>query len=158
MPDMITHDSPLLSLPGEIREMIYDYVFMDPYTHAPKTDILLQRVLHSSPLRCVSKLLRADTAKCYAHAEKLYDERRKQMVQSLYEYYGENEEEIASKKGAWYVWRLGNAKHDFVKLCKHACAEEKKEGEVGCYMCSDPAHQKCFECGRNLFMQYFCET
>ncbi|CAK3900484.1 Hypothetical predicted protein [Lecanosticta acicola] len=158
MSDPATHESPFLSLPGEMREMIYAFVFMDPYTQAGPMDSLVQRVPHSSSLRCVSRALHQDTARCYDNALKLYDGKRQGMVEGLVKYYEDNTPEMIAKVGVGKCIALLSEKTGDGKLCRHECARRKREGEMGCYMCEDPAHRECFECGRNLLIPFFCLT
>ncbi|EME48456.1 hypothetical protein DOTSEDRAFT_29895 [Dothistroma septosporum NZE10] len=145
-----------LSLPPELRDMIYDLVFT---TSSPpqKSITLLNRVPGSLSLRLTNSFIAHESDRSYLKASTRYDTVRQDLISDTVTYY----DRIATRV---YITGIDPAQasitnHHNLALslchpnprCKHACAKK------GCYMCSDPKHQSCFDCGRNLAVALYCD-
>ncbi|KXT07468.1 hypothetical protein AC578_526 [Pseudocercospora eumusae] len=135
----------LNSLPTELQSMICEHLFEDTSDNA--LDILTQRVPANTTIRAVSRQLYLASKFSYHLAEKRAARNRQNIIEEIKSQYLSIQHRIPLVTTNNPALLAASLTHNF---CKHPCAKQ------GCYMCSDPAHRHCFECGRNLTVALWC--
>ncbi|KAF2172250.1 hypothetical protein M409DRAFT_17488 [Zasmidium cellare ATCC 36951] len=151
---MSNNDATFEGLPPEIREMIYEYAFtaFNADCTALPIDILTYRraVPNSGSLRSTNKPIFNKSRRAYLKARADLAAERKQVLADMVR----NWEVLLSKRDDLnrpHDWKDFHQIDTLVKnlksgnsTCKnHKCAIDN------CYMCENPEHQTCFDCGRN---------
>ncbi|KAF7196484.1 hypothetical protein HII31_02212 [Pseudocercospora fuligena] len=139
----------LNAIPPELQSIICDYLFEDTSDNA--LDTLTQRVPANIAIRAVCSELYEASKFSYRIAEGKAAIKRQSIMNDIKSQYASIQPRVPivmTNNLCYLAASLNTPTHGF---CKHACAKQ------GCYMCSDPAHRRCFECGRNLTVALWCE-
>ncbi|KAK4508089.1 hypothetical protein PRZ48_001827 [Zasmidium cellare] len=152
---MSNNDPTFEGIPIEIREMIYEFAFTpNAKPKASKAiDILTYpREVSNSALRYTNKLIYDESRRAYRKALVPLIAERKQVLADLTKEW----ETMLSKRNDVNPDRT----HDYttthqldtliknLKAPKHTCKNHTCARE-NCWMCSNPSHKACFDCGRN---------
>lgn len=138
-----------MTIPPELRKMIYDLAFTsDPTT--PKHAALAERVPAGLAIRLTSRFIANESQRCYLKAARHYDTVRATLIDDIVTHYEARTVKVHAT-GIFAPQYEAVSLHNVAlslchpnPRCKHACAER------GCYMCPDPVHHNCFDCGRNV--------
>lgn len=140
------------TIPPELQSIICDYIFSET-TSDKAIDILSRRVPADVAIRSVSKELLVASKFSYERASDDANIKRQAILHDITSSYKNIEPHVplvTTNNLCLLAANLTSTTANAIS-CKHACAKQ------GCYMCSDPAHRRCFECGRNLAIALWCK-
>ncbi|EME88147.1 uncharacterized protein MYCFIDRAFT_75981 [Pseudocercospora fijiensis CIRAD86] len=136
----------LNAIPPEVQSIICDHLFAD--TSDDALEILTRRVPAHVEIRTVCHELYEASKFSYKTAEEKAAMQRQNILndmKSRYDSIAPRVPVVTTHNLCLLAASLNN------NFCQHACAKQ------GCYMCKDPAHRRCFECGRNLAVALWCK-
>lgn len=144
-----------LDLAAELREMVYDYVFMPPGSTSTTTamDIFNQQVPHGAALRQTSKFVHDDAARIYDNAKKHFYTRRNEIQDDIISGFeafipAGKPEALMPPRAIKFISLARSLRK--APSCNHATTCPPQPNDSQCYFCTSPAHHNCFNCGKHL--------